>query len=314
MPAASDSSRLAAPRLLPTLGVARLLLGLLLLLALLCSGGALELPLDAAKAMAAEAAALISPSKEAASSSSSSADPTSVRRRSLDEEVSNDGTYPPAAVAATTTTTTTTATTTTTTYAVAASTPSAQLYQPALLVVEGQPAHHGLASISNPCTFSNLTKGVDKDDIFLRVTHDVEIGVLWLTPVFFPLVLIGWLVGFLCVVRSKFCRTVGTPWCDGLPTFWITGHQTCFESPRCLVNGTWTRNNRTVLDVSDALNGGPIDRHYCVTMDVNKDNRTDIICGVGAVLGTGDGYTELYLTQPDGSVQKMLVCDVTLVM
>jgi hypothetical protein len=63
-----------------------------------------------------------------------------------------------------------------------------------------------------------------------------------------------------------------------------------------------------MLDASDALNGGPIDRHYCVTMDVNRDNRTDIICGVGAVLGTGDGYTELYLTQPDGSVQKMLVC------
>ena len=73
------------------------------------------------------------------------------------------------------------------------------------------------------------------------------------------------------------------------------------------MNNTWTLNSNARLDASDALNGGPIDRHYCVTMDVNRDNRTDIICGVGAVLGTGDGYTELYLTQSDGSVQKMLV-------
>jgi hypothetical protein len=116
------------------------------------------------------------------------------------------------------------------------------------------------------------------------------------------------LIRWFPLCGAFFFGAVGTPWCDGLPTFWITGHQTCFESPRCLVNGTWIRNNRTMLDASDALNGGPIDRHYCVTMDVNRDNRSDIICGVGAVLGTGDGYTELYLTQPDGSVQKMLVC------
>jgi hypothetical protein len=111
----------------------------------------------------------------------------------------------------------------------------------------------------------------------------------------------------LVVTRARTLTAVGTPWCDGKPTVWITGHHTCYESPRCLVNNTWTLNSNARLDASDALNGGPIDRHYCVTMDINRDNRTDIICGVGAVLGTGDGYTELYLTQSDGSVQKMLV-------
>jgi hypothetical protein len=43
-------------------------------------------------------------------------------------------------------------------------------------------------------------------------------------------------------------------------------------------------------------------------MDVNKDNVTDIICGVGALKGQGYGYTELYLTSPeDGSLVKVQV-------
>jgi hypothetical protein len=85
----------------------------------------------------------------------------------LDEEVSNDGTYPPAAVAATTTTTTTSssaASAASSSSAASASLLSAQLYQPNVLVVEGQPAHHGLASISNPCTFRNSDEKGDFDE------------------------------------------------------------------------------------------------------------------------------------------------------
>jgi hypothetical protein len=100
---------------------------------------------------------------------------------------------------------------------------------------------------------------------------------------------------------------VGTPWCAGAPTVWITGHQRCHESPRCLVNGQWTLNNNTRLDEQDALNGERIDRHFCVPMDANRDNLTDIICNVGADLGVGDGYNELYLTNPNGSIYKVLV-------
>jgi hypothetical protein len=166
MPASSSfsSSRLhAAPRL-PTLGVVRLLL---LFLLLLCFGGALELPLNAeeASAIAADAAASSS-SSSTSEAASSAADPTRARRRHLDEEVSNDGASPPAAASAATTTTATAASA-----AASASLMSAQLYQPKLLVVEGQPAHHGLASISNPCTFSNRTNRVDKDDIFVLLLN-----------------------------------------------------------------------------------------------------------------------------------------------
>jgi hypothetical protein len=103
------------------------------------------------------------------------------------------------------------------------------------------------------------------------------------------------------------CLPVGTPWCGGAPTVWIAGHQRCHESPRCLVSGQWTLNNNTRLDEQDALNGERIDRHFCVPMDVNRDNLTDIICNVGADLGVGDGYNELYLTSPNGSIYKVLV-------
>lgn len=48
-----------------------------------------------------------------------------------------------------------------------------------------------------------------------------------------------------------------------------------------------------------------IDRHDCLSMDVNKDSIPDIICVVGAGHATYRGYTELYLTQKDGSLKKV---------
>jgi hypothetical protein len=65
--------------------------------------------------------------------------------RREDEEVSNDGTYPPAA--------TSPAQTDATAAATAAAAALASRFQPRLRVVEGQPAHHGIASISNACTY-----------------------------------------------------------------------------------------------------------------------------------------------------------------
>jgi hypothetical protein len=76
-------------------------------------------------------------------------DASDAEARELQEEVSNDGTYPPAVTSTTTTKTDTTATTAATS---AAALRSAG-YQPRLLVVEGQPAHHGIASISSACTY-----------------------------------------------------------------------------------------------------------------------------------------------------------------
>jgi hypothetical protein len=73
------------------------------------------------------------------------------------------------------------------------------------------------------------------------------------------------------------------------------------------VDGQWTFQNNTRLDEQDPLNGERIDRHFCVSMDVNRDSLTDIICNVGADLGAGDGYNELYLTNPNGSLYKVLV-------
>jgi hypothetical protein len=73
------------------------------------------------------------------------------------------------------------------------------------------------------------------------------------------------------------------------------------------VDGQWTLQNNTRLDEQDPLNGERIDRHFCVSMDVNRDSRTDVICNVGADLGAGDGYNELYLTNPNGTLSKVLV-------
>jgi hypothetical protein len=87
----------------------------------------------------------------------------------------------------------------------------------------------------------------------------------------------------------------------------VTGHQKYDESPFCLYDGRWALNNRTYLDSEDVLNQGKIDRHYCVTMDVNRDGHDDVLCNVGASKGRGEGFNELYMTQPDGSLEKIQV-------
>jgi hypothetical protein len=92
----------------------------------------------------------------------------------------------------------------------------------------------------------------------------------------------------------------GTPWCHGAPTYWVTGHQNDHERPRCLWDGAWAVSNSTELNNTR-------DRHACVTMDVNRDGYDDIICNVGALLGRGEGYNELFLTDPiTGSVNQLL--------
>lgn len=101
----------------------------------------------------------------------------------------------------------------------------------------------------------------------------------------------------------------GSKWCDGKPTYWMIGHQKDDEEPLCEVEpGKWERLGKAILDVNDELNAedsNAIDRHDCVTMDVNHDGAEDIICGVGANKGTGYGYNELYLTQDDGTLKKI---------
>ena len=88
----------------------------------------------------------------------------------------------------------------------------------------------------------------------------------------------------------------------------MTGHQKFDESPFCLNDGKWILHNNTYLDSADVLNLDKIDRHYCVTMDVNRDGRDDVLCNVGASKGMGEGFNELYITQPDGSLLKIQVC------
>lgn len=104
----------------------------------------------------------------------------------------------------------------------------------------------------------------------------------------------------------------GSPWCGGNATIWLVGHQ-LDESPYCYDAeiGNWTMPFLSVLDLTDELNDldahpPNIDRHDCTTLDVNKDGLLDIVCAVGADKGKGRGYSELYLTQPDGSLQKVL--------
>lgn len=104
----------------------------------------------------------------------------------------------------------------------------------------------------------------------------------------------------------------GSPWCHGNKTFWLVGHQND-ETPHCYNadSGTWNKPKIAVFDNNDELNdsdGNPryIDRHGCTSLDVNKDGILDLICVVGADKGGGNGYTELYLTQADGSLKKVL--------
>lgn len=101
----------------------------------------------------------------------------------------------------------------------------------------------------------------------------------------------------------------GSPWCEGEPTYWLVGHQKWNETPSCLgPDGEWRQKMIAVLDTEDLLNvdNNAVDRHDCVTMDVNYDGIPDIICGVGADKGEGEGFNELYLTQKDGSLEKIL--------
>ncbi len=104
----------------------------------------------------------------------------------------------------------------------------------------------------------------------------------------------------------------GSPWCHGNATFWLIGHQ-LDETPYCYNSemNNWTTPEIAVLDRKDDLNdldSHPlnIDRHDCTSLDINKDGLTDIICVVGADKGKGFGYNELYLTQKDGSIRKVL--------
>lgn len=101
----------------------------------------------------------------------------------------------------------------------------------------------------------------------------------------------------------------GSPWCRGAPTVWTPGHRAENDSPFCFINGKWARPFWAQMDDNDDLNDidGPevIDRHDCGAIDVNQDGELDIYCQVGANSGRGFGYNELYLTQSDGSLQKV---------
>jgi hypothetical protein len=112
------------------------------------------------------------------------------------------------------------------------------------------------------------------------------------------------------MINTGLSNPNGTAWCGGRPTYWITGHNH-YRSPFCMnEKGRWIYNETVELDGSDKLNaadGTPgIDRHACVSMDVNKDGIEDIICSVGARQGQGVGYNELYLTQENGAIKKVV--------
>jgi len=113
---------------------------------------------------------------------------------------------------------------------------------------------------------------------------------------------------------------LGSPWCDGKPTYWLVGHQADNESPQCLVTNDdtttdfanynytgsqWLPSSVAVLDLQDELNADDgrysVDRHGCSLMDVNNDDVPDVLCGVGANRGTGFGYNEVYLTETGNS-------------
>jgi len=103
----------------------------------------------------------------------------------------------------------------------------------------------------------------------------------------------------------------GSVWCQGRPMVWLTGHHNG-DRPWCQKkNGSFVASKTTVLDYTDSKNhkDGPrdgIDRHDCATMDINQDGLEDVVCFVGADRGKGNGFSELYLTSPDGSLSKVL--------
>ena len=68
-----------------------------------------------------------------------------------------------------------------------------------------------------------------------------------------------------------------SPWCDGNATFWLVGNnwEGTPESPYCrLLNGTWIRSTKAVLQYQDAITQATgarrIPRVDCVTLDINK--------------------------------------------
>lgn len=112
----------------------------------------------------------------------------------------------------------------------------------------------------------------------------------------------------------------GSPWCGGDPTIWPVGHN-IYERPMCWrqndTDSFWEPDERAQLDTTDRRNkkgngGLPqicghdcIDRHVCASMYVDDDDLKDIICFTGAGGAKGKGFSEIYLTQPDGSVRKV---------
>lgn len=100
------------------------------------------------------------------------------------------------------------------------------------------------------------------------------------------------------IERSKVVGSIsmaeGSPWCGGLnasssssPMFWLIGHQTP-ESPWCFdrTSSSWRINHDVKLQNS-------VDRHDCLTLDVDGDGISDILCEVGAKKGRGMGLNEL---------------------
>jgi len=107
-------------------------------------------------------------------------------------------------------------------------------------------------------------------------------------------------------VIGSISMSTGSPWCPGRPKksakqpmIWLVGHQTP-ERPVCY-NATGDR-----WELNDAVKlQNDVDRHDCVHLDVNNDGLEDIVCLVGAKKGRGKGENELYLTQKDGSLNKV---------
>lgn len=108
----------------------------------------------------------------------------------------------------------------------------------------------------------------------------------------------------------------GTPWCRGEATFWFVGHEFS-EAPYCRrrlqtkrsAAVVWERSRSVVLDDEDSksvLSGWRyIDRHDCAALDVDGDGVNDIVCVLGANRHKDKGWTELYLTQKNGTVVKV---------
>jgi len=113
------------------------------------------------------------------------------------------------------------------------------------------------------------------------------------------------------LVHGSVSMDHGSPWCEeGQRMYWLVGHD-FDDHPSCEVSpGVWEENRLVTLPLeADALNKQDdeiVDRHDCKTIYADDDDLLDIICMVGANIGKGYGYNELFLTQPDGSLKKVL--------